>query len=212
MVARLHGPLVRHEAPLVPSADEVSKALSLVGIAAQRSAAPSPHDLRFSANLDGPGRVAFHNTPWVSSPIVYAEKGRLAPERYWAPRRADRGGIIAQPSVLHLLASREYITIPPEVCGEMIAIEEGAGEFRAHFAGFFDSGFGLGSPSRIVMEIVPYGTPLFLHHGQAIFRFELHKNLDRPAFLYGAGPAGNSYQGQDLRLAKQFLPWPDRGR
>jgi len=212
LLIRSYGRLVRHDAPVTPAADEVSKALSLVGLASHGASSPSPNDLRFSANLEGVGRVAFSNSPWASTPIVYAQKGRFAPERYWVSRRADRGGIIAHPSVLHLLASREYITIPPEVCGEMIAIQEGAGEFRAHFAGFFDSGFGFGSPSKIVMEIVPYGTPVFLHHGQALFRFELHKNLDRPAFLYGMGPAGNSYQGQDLRLAKQFLPWPDRGR
>jgi len=82
-----------------------------------------------------------------------------------------------------------------------------AGEFRVHYAGFFDPGFGHpstgGAGSRGVLEVRCYEAPFALEHGQMVGRLVYERMAEVPDLLYGAG-IGSTYQGQELRLAKHF--------
>ena len=82
-----------------------------------------------------------------------------------------------------------------------------AGEFRVHYAGFFDPGFGHaaagGTGSRGVLEVRCHEAPFVLEHGQVVGRLVYERMSERPDTLYGAGISSN-YQGQGLKLAKQF--------
>ena len=126
-------------------------------------------------------------------------------EDFWEPVRAEPGQrLVLEPEELYLLASREAVRIPPDLAAEMVALDPRSGEFRTHYAGFFDPGFGYGGDAaRAVMEIRAHDAPFMLEHGQPVCRLEFEEMLTTPEVVYGVG-AGSSYQGQWLRLSKHF--------
>jgi dCTP deaminase len=120
-------------------------------------------------------------------------------------RRDQR--LILDPDEFYILASRERLQIPPDLAAEMVPIDPAMGEFRVHYAGFFDPGFGAGAnnrPSaRAVLEVRSYEVPFFLEDGQVIGRLVYEKMAEAPQLLYGASAVSN-YQGQGLKLSKHF--------
>jgi len=127
---------------------------------------------------------------------------------YWVEVRARRGQrLILDPDEFYILASRERLQIPADLAAEMVPIDPAMGEFRVHYAGFFDPGFGAGAnnrPSaRAVLEVRSYEVPFFLEDGQVIGRLVYEKMAEAPQLLYGASAVSN-YQGQGLKLSKHF--------
>ncbi|MEE2946130.1 MAG: 2'-deoxycytidine 5'-triphosphate deaminase [Pseudomonadota bacterium] len=133
--------------------------------------------------------------------------GEYAPEEYWEEVRSDNGQIILDPGAFYILVSREAVTIPPQYAAEMAPYLAMVGEFRVHYAGFFDPGFGSadagGAGSRGVLEVRCHEAPFVLEHGQVVGRLVYEKMAALPEQLYGAGIASN-YQGQGLKLSKHF--------
>ncbi len=130
------------------------------------------------------------------------------PAEFWEPIRPGRQGVvILDPGAFYILVSREAVNIPPETAAEMVPYMAIAGEFRVHYAGFFDPGFGHpttgGAGSRGVLEVRCYEAPFALEHGQMVGRLVYERMAEAPDMLYGAG-IGSNYQGQELRLAKNF--------
>jgi dCTP deaminase len=127
---------------------------------------------------------------------------------FWEPLppRSDRK-LILDPGEFYILASSERIHIPPEYAAEMVAIDPSMGEFRVHYAGFFDPGFGFstaGFPgSRAVLEVRSHEVPFFLEDGQVIGRLVYERMAEQPGTLYGQTSSSN-YQGQSLKLSKHF--------
>jgi dCTP deaminase len=127
---------------------------------------------------------------------------------FWEPLppRTDRK-LILDPGEFYILASSERIHIPPDLAAEMVAIDPSMGEFRVHYAGFFDPGFGFsttGRPgSRAVLEVRSHEVPFFLEDGQVIGRLVYEKMAEEPDTLYGQ-TASSNYQGQNLKLSKHF--------
>jgi dCTP deaminase len=134
--------------------------------------------------------------------------GAYAVADYWEPilARADRR-LILDPGEFYILASQEKLHIPPDLAAEMVPIDPAMGEFRVHYAGFFDPGFGFtesGEPgSRAVLEVRSHEVPFILEDGQVIGRLVYEKMAEPPQALYGAGGLSN-YQGQGLKLSKHF--------
>ncbi|HHB83426.1 MAG TPA: 2'-deoxycytidine 5'-triphosphate deaminase, partial [Devosia sp.] len=126
---------------------------------------------------------------------------------YWEEIRTDAGWIILDPGAFYILVSRESITIPADHAAEMAPYLAMVGEFRVHYAGFFDPGFGLdaagGAGSRGVLEVRCHEAPFVLEHGQIVGRLVYEQMDQTPDQLYGAGIASN-YQGQGLKLSKHF--------
>ncbi len=124
---------------------------------------------------------------------------------FWEPVQAEPGGrLVLEPEEFYILASRESVRIPPGLAAEMVALDPTSGEFRAHYAGFFDPGFGYGAEqTRAVMEVRAHDVPFMLEHGQRVCRLEFERLLAPPEITYGAG-AGSHYQGQHIQLSKQF--------
>lgn len=133
--------------------------------------------------------------------------GAYDPAEFWEEVRSNDGRIILDPGAFYILVSREAVTIPPECAAEMAPYLAMVGEFRVHYAGFFDPGFGFaeagGAGSRGVLEVRCHEAPFVLEHGQVVGRLVYEKMSERPATLYGAGIASN-YQGQGLKLSKHF--------
>lgn len=169
--------------------------------------------LAFSIDLEGTGEGA---------PIGYRGKRHSAvvdvdkPNSYevldfWEPIH-PRGAaeIILDPDQFYILVSRESVQVPPDYAAEMVPFDPLVGEFRVHYAGFFDPGFGhtkdenghvLGS--RAVLEVRSHEVPFILEHGQTIGRLVYEPMLNRPDALYGIDLKSN-YQGQGLKLSKHF--------
>lgn len=125
---------------------------------------------------------------------------------FWDELRTDEGRLILDPGAFYILVSRESVTIPPDHAAEMSPYLAMVGEFRVHYAGFFDPGFGHGpggAGARGVLEVRCHEAPFALEHGQVVGRLVYERMAAPPDRLYGAGIASN-YQGQGLKLAKQF--------
>jgi len=127
---------------------------------------------------------------------------------FWEPiaARADKS-LILDPDEFYILASTEAVQVPPDYAAEMVPFDPLVGEFRVHYAGFFDPGFGYagagGLGARAVLEVRSREVPFILEHGQVVGRLVFEKMLARPAQLYGAG-IGSNYQAQGLKLSKHF--------
>jgi dCTP deaminase len=127
---------------------------------------------------------------------------------FWEPilARADRT-LILDPDEFYILASTEAVQVPPGFAAEMVPFDPLVGEFRVHYAGFFDPGFGYagagGQGSRAVLEVRSREVPFILEHGQIVGRLVYEQMLAPPDQLYGTG-IGSNYQAQGLKLSKHF--------
>jgi dCTP deaminase len=115
--------------------------------------------------------------------------------------------LILDPGEFYILASKEAVQVPPDYAAEMVPFDPLVGEFRVHYAGFFDPGFGYagagGQGSRAVLEVRSREVPFILEHGQIVGRLVYEKMLSRPDAMYGQR-IGSNYQAQGLKLSKHF--------
>jgi len=131
------------------------------------------------------------------------------PRDFWEPLTLRRGELLLDPGEFYILASSDDVEIPVDQAAEMTPIDPSVGEFRVHYAGFFDPGFGTdeahGAGSKGVLEVRTHDTHFLLEHGQIVARLVYEPLTERPTRLYGEG--GSHYQRQGLKLSKHFRPW-----
>jgi dCTP deaminase len=130
------------------------------------------------------------------------------PLDFWEPLQARRQpSLILDPNDFYILASKEAVVVPPDHAAEMLAYDTLVGEFRVHYAGFFDPGFGHaetgGAGSRAVLEVRAHEVPFQIEDGQVVGRLVYERMTQRPDKLYGTA-IGSTYQRQGLALGKQF--------
>jgi len=118
-------------------------------------------------------------------------------------------GLVLSPDAFYILASKEYVSVPSNYAAEMRAYDTKVGEFRAHYAGFFDPGFGLSdlgaSKTRAVLEVRSHDVPFLIEQEQTICRLVYEPMANVPNFLYGEAGGTNNYQAQGLKLSKHFI-------
>ena len=118
-------------------------------------------------------------------------------------------GLVLNPDEFYILASREFITIPETHAAEMRAYDTRVGEFRAHYAGFFDPGFGIDkngkSKTRAVLEVRSHDVPFLIEEGQTVCRLVYEKMSSLPKKVYGGKGMSSNYQSQGLKLSKHFI-------
>jgi dCTP deaminase len=135
--------------------------------------------------------------------------GALEVLDYWEPLR-ERGSLILDPDQFYILASKEAVRVPPTHAAEMVPYNPLVGEFRVHYAGFFDPGFGHqsggGEGARAVLEVRSHDVPFILEDGQIIGRLIYEPLTEAPERVYGQG-IGSNYQRQGLKLSKHFKPF-----
>ncbi len=150
--------------------------------------------------------VGYRAKPHTSI-IDLAKLDHYDPAEYWEEVHTKNGWIILDPGAFYILVSRESIVIPPMTAAEMAPYIAMVGEFRVHYAGFFDPGFGYadagGSGSRGVLEVRCHEAPFVLEHGQVVGRLVYENMAAMPDALYGREIKSN-YQGQGLKLSKHF--------
>jgi len=140
------------------------------------------------------------------------DKRDYDPLDFWEPIRFHRKpALVLDPDEFYILMTKEPIAVPPDFAAEMLPYDTRAGEFRVHYAGFFDPGFGWdpstkkAGSSRGVLEVRSHEVPFVLEDGQRVGWLRYERMAERPHILYGRD-LGSHYQGQDLKLAKQFKP------
>lgn len=129
---------------------------------------------------------------------------------FWEPVHAEAGqAIVLDPGQFYILASKEAVQVPPAFAAEMVPFDPLVGEFRVHYAGFFDPGFGYepsgGAGARAVLEVRSHDVPFILEHGQIVGRLVYERMAEVPGTIYGADLRSN-YQAQGLKLSKHFIP------
>ena len=165
---------------------------------------PISVDLIGIDGADFVGYKARPHAPFININLVEC----YDPVHFWEPiySSANRA-IILNPEDFYILASREAVSVPPNYAAEMVPYDVLAGEFRAHYAGFFDPGFGYAvtgaAGTRAVLEVRSHGVPFTIEHGQLVGRLRYEALTEVPERLYGVD-AGSSYQRQGLKLSKHF--------
>jgi dCTP deaminase len=165
------------------------------------------HGLPISIDLsEGLSEVIGYKAKEHAPLIDVARVNHYDPEEFWEPIRSTRR-IILNPGDFYILVSREKVRVPPDWAAEMVAYDPSVGEFRIHYAGFFDPGFGdnvdEGRGTHAVLEVRSHEVPFVIEDGQVVGRLVYERLLETPEKVYGAS-IGSSYQGQRLSLSKQF--------
>jgi dCTP deaminase len=161
------------------------------------------------AGLAGsPGQIVGYRAIKNSDVIDVDKPGHYPAQEFWEPIHARLDGrLILDPEEFYILASRQKMRIPADLAAEMAPIDPAIGEFRVHYAGFFDPGFGDGpdhAPSaHAVLEVRSRDVPFLLEDGQPVGRLVFEKLSGSADQLYGASLVSN-YQGQGLKLSKHF--------
>jgi dCTP deaminase len=166
--------------------------------------------LRITVNLEGgeAGEIIAYKAKRYA-PAIELDKIDFYPtEEFWEVRHQNaHKNLILEPGDFYILASRERVSVPPEYAAEMVPFDPSDGEFRIHYAGFFDPGFGYGfsdiKGTRAVLEVRAHEVPFLMEHGQLVGRLNYMPLLCRPDKIYGTN-IGSSYQHQALTLSKQF--------
>lgn len=170
----------------------------------------SKESIKFSVNLRAhePGELVAYKAKRNAPVIDLANINYYAPEQYWETvHEPGKPGLILEPGDFYILASKERVSIPPDWAAEMVSMDQDLGEFRIHYAGFFDPGFGYGAGdvkgTRAVLEVRAHEVPFLIEHGQIMGRLIYIPLRSRPDKIYGMD-IGSSYQRQGLALSKHF--------
>ena len=150
-----------------------------------------------------PGQPAGWRAKHHSGIVALRGIGAHEAGQFWEPVFPKDGRIVLNPEEFYILVSRETVKVSPDEAAEMAPIAPELGEFRAHYAGFFDPGFGMNKAgSRAVLEVRSRDVPFILEHGQPVAKLIYEPMGARPKALYGG--KGSNYQGQGLKLSKHF--------
>ncbi|MDC0071432.1 2'-deoxycytidine 5'-triphosphate deaminase [Rhodobiaceae bacterium] len=167
--------------------------------------------LAISVNLNGnsENEIVGYKAKRHAGLIDLDKPNKYSVSKFWDPVFInDENRIILDPGEFYILASYESIAVPPSHAAEMVPFNPSIGEFRVHYAGFFDPGFGHGSSdgqgSKAVLEVRGYDVPFILEHNQIVGRLMYEKLTEFPEKFYGSS-IGSNYQKQNLKLSKHFI-------
>jgi dCTP deaminase len=164
--------------------------------------------LRLTVDLQGNGSgVVGYQAKKTKQPIDLGLIDHYAIEDFWTPIYKGSEFILV-PGEFYILASKQRVRIPPDLAAEMLPYDLSTQEFRVHYAGFFDPGFGYGEDgeipgTRAVLEVRANEMPILLEDDQFVGRLIYYNMSEKPRKVYG-GLIGSNYQQQGLKLSKQF--------
>jgi dCTP deaminase len=166
--------------------------------------------LRITVDLQGNGSgIVAYKANRCSPPIELDKNNYYDAADYWSPiYKNSKLQYILQPGEFYILASKQRVRVPPDLAAEMLPYDLATQEFRVHYAGFFDPGFGYGKEgeipgTRAVLEVRASQLPILLEDDQFVGRLNYYSMASMPDKVYG-GKIGSSYQQQGLALSKQF--------
>lgn len=160
----------------------------------------------------GPDSIVGYKAKKTTDTIDMGLIDHYDPREFWDKIQDVDGHLPLDEGEFYILATREEVGVPPDLAAEMLPFDTSSGEFRVHYAGFFDPGFGYhegrAQGSKAVLEVRSFGVSFMLEHGQTVGWLNYSRLAGgAPSKLYGAQIRSN-YQGQGVKLAKHFKPWP----
>ena len=159
--------------------------------------------LKVSVDLSDDNKICAYVAKSVSSIIDFSKIKYYNSSKFWKPLKPRNKTLIIKKNNFYILKSKEKIRIPNYLAGEMIAYDTGIGDFRVHYAGFFDPGFGNPKGSFAVLEVKTNELPFMIEDGQTIARIKYEKLNKKTSIIYGSKIKSN-YQNQKLALSKHF--------
>ncbi len=166
-------------------------------------------DVPVSVDLrgQGPNAIVGYKARAYTDLVDVDRVGAYPVGDFWEPVYAPHGNLILDPNAFYILVSREEVRVPPDYAAEMLPFNPLKGEFRVHYAGFFDPGFGYSEDSsagsRAVLEVRSFEVPFLLEHGQTVGQLVYEPLTRIPDRVYGQD-IGSNYQRQGLKLSKHF--------
>jgi dCTP deaminase len=168
--------------------------------------------LSVSVDLQGTGNIVAYKAKNHAPPLDLQNVNHYEIDDFWEIIRGPLNkGLTLNPRDFYILASWEKVSVPPSYAAEMVPFDPALGEFRIHYAGFFDPGFGHGvsgiKGTKAVLEVRAHEVPFLLEDRQLVGKLIYHKMAKEPDKIYGPS-IGSSYQQQGLQLSKQFRKAP----
>ena len=166
--------------------------------------------LKLSVDLQGidGSEIIGYRAKRETDPIDLSRLNHYDPSIFWDRIHRERGAIVLEPGDFYILTSKEKVSVPPHMAAEMLPFDPAVGEFRIHYAGFFDPGFGWNPEKTVgnhaVLEVRSHEVRSLLEDGQVVGRLKYEPLLEQPEKLYGSSKTGSSYRTQSLTLSKHF--------
>ena len=149
-------------------------------------------------------KVSAYKAKKITSSINLNKINFYDSESYWEKITPKDSSFIIEKDEFYILRSKEKIKIPNNQAAELEPFKDNFGNFRVHYAGFFDPGFGIdnnGTPA--VLELRAYDTPFIIRDGQLVGQLNYFEINQVRSKSYGSEIKSN-YNKQKLKLAKQF--------
>jgi dCTP deaminase len=168
------------------------------------------HGISMSIDLSSQEIIGYKCTPTTTKVLDYSSSDHNPLDFFEAIPRPSNGQFIMKRDEFYIFATKEGIRVPREFAVEMAPYDVSMGEFRSHYAGFFDPGFGFGSEGETlgmpaVLEVFTHDQDFVLRDGQPICRM-IYEKLTAPAEVYYGDPklSSNYYKQIGPRLSKHF--------
>ena len=149
------------------------------------------------------GTVSAYKAKKITSAIDMSKINYYEKDMYWEKIIPKEDYFIIEKDEFYILRSKERIIIPNDSAAELEPFNDSFGNFRVHYAGFFDPGFGANNGIPAVLELRAYDTPFIIRDGQLVGQLNYYKIEEIKNNFYGRGIKSN-YHNQSLKLAKQF--------
>ena len=159
--------------------------------------------LKVSVDLSSKQKICAYIAKKNAPPLRFNKVNYYNKNKYWNALTTKKNSLIIERNMFYILKSKEKIRIPTHMAGEMIPYDTGIGDFRAHYAGFFDPGFGDPKGAYAVLEVKTNELPFIIEDGQTIARIKYEKLNKKTSVVYGSSINSN-YQNQKLALSKHF--------
>ena len=159
--------------------------------------------LKVSVDLSNDNKICAYVAKKTFSYLNFSKINYYESKKFWKPLKPRKKTLIIEKNKFYILKSKEKIRIPNNLAGEMIPYDTGIGDFRVHYAGFFDPGFGDPNGSYAVLEVKTNELPFMIEDGQTIARIKYEKLNKKTSIVYGSNIKSN-YQNQKLALSKHF--------
>lgn len=163
-----------------------------------------------SVNLNE--RIGFVARKDIETIIDLSRRHYYAPEEFFNELKLNKfNEVILRAGEFYIISTHEGVSVPLDYCGEMQAYALASGEFRSHYAGFFDPGWGYGKEGEIkgtpaTLEVIPHDT-LAIKHGHTICKIVYEKMHSIPERAYGRETGAPDHAQKGPTLAKQFKDW-----
>lgn len=214
--SRLNQLRIRRGNPLLTqkAMQELQENQQLVDTSFEKSDAIRGIPITVDLSGEGNNGIVAYRAKKHSSIIDVDMSNHYDPTDYWDPIYSGKNkNLILNPDDFYILASKQPVKVPDQFAAEMVAYDTLVGEFRVHYAGFFDPGFGYSehgdADSKAVLEVRSHEVPFMVEDGQLVGRLKYERLAVPAKKVYGQEIESN-YQRQGLQLSKHFTPWPAR--